>query len=246
MKANSPSRVALEECAPNVFIVHDIRVRPFLHGEGTYDGNRFVLTSWRRDGIFARIRERGLDVASLDTQITTLPALPAAPRIAEHPRWQGLGHPDERWSYYDPTRRTVAACDAVIHDQQHGVWIHPGWVVRRRRGRGAGDWYRSAAQGAHALQYTRIDDDAALLCGLAQAARYPHPPLPITWQAPDVVVIVTPLIPLHYQQCAKRWATGNRDGTTWQMPAAHLVWMQRLLSRLGIASDSVHQGESNA
>ena len=246
MKANSSSRVALEECAPNVFIVHDIRVRPFLHGEGTYDGNRFVLTSWRRDGIFARIRERGLDVASLDSQITDLPALPVAPRIDAQPRWQRLGHPDERWSYYDPTRRAVGACDAVTHDHQQGVWIHPGWVVRRRRGRGAGDWYRSAPQGAQALQYTRIDDDAALLCGLAQAARHPHPPLQITAPTSDVVVIVTPVMPQSYQHCAKRWASGDRDGTTWQMPGAHLVWMQRLLSRLGIASDSAQQGATNA
>ena len=217
-----------------------------FRSEGSYDGNRFVLTSWRRDGLFARIRDRGLEVASLDTQIAALPALPKALALATQPRWQCLGHTDERWSYYDPARRAVVACDVDCHDQQPGVWMYAGWVVRRRRGRGAGEWYRSAAQGAQALQYTRIDEDGALLCGLAQAALLHHLPLPITLSADEVAVIETPLLPQHYQQCAKRWASGDRAGTTWQMPVAHLVWMQRLLSRLGIACDTTHQGAAHA
>lgn len=235
MKANSAARAALEECAPNVFIIHDIRVRPFLHGEGDRDGNRFVLTSWRRDGLIARIRERGLDVATFESQIAALPALPRPPSIADAPRWQRLGHADERWSYYDPTTRQIVSCAVDTHKSQSGVWLYPGWVVRRRRGRGAGEWYCAAIQGSDTLQYMRLhDEDAALLCGLAQAHTCAHPPLVVTPVNDDVVQLTTPILPQVYQRCAGRWATSDRTGTTWQLPHAQLALMQQMLARLGI------------
>jgi hypothetical protein len=246
MKANNLSRVALEECAPNVFIVHDIRVRPFLHGEGNYVGNRFVLTSWRRDGLFARIRERGLDVASLDAQIAALPALPVMPPLADAPRWHLLGHDDERWSYYDATTRSIAVCAMASHRERMAVALIPGWVVRRRRGRGAGEWYRTAPQGTDTIQFSRIDEDTAILCGLAQAALHHHAPLPVTVVAPEMVQLVTPVLPQPYQHCAKRWAIGMRDGTTWQLPSTHLDWMHRLLHRLAIAVSPLSAGDTNA
>jgi len=246
MKANNLLRVALEECAPNVFIVHDIRVRPFLHGEGDYVGNRFVLTSWRRDGLFARIRERGLEVASLDAQIAALPALPVMPPLHDAARWHLLGHDDERWSYYDATTRAIATCAVTRHHERMGVALIPGWVVRRRRGRGAGEWYRTAPQGTDTIQFSRVDEDTAVLCGLAQAALQHHAPLVVTNVAPDVVQLVTPVLPQPYQHCAKRWATGTRDGTTWQMPSTHLDWMHRLLRRLAINVAPLPAGDTNA
>lgn len=246
MKANNPPRVALEECAPNVFIVHDIRVRPFLHGEGDYTGNRFVLTSWRRDGLFARIRDRGLEVASLDAQIAALPTLPPAPPLAATPRWHVIGHADERWSYYDAPSRTIIPCTVSDQQSRAVVAITPGWLVRRRRGRGGGEWYRTMVQGSDTIQLTHIDQDAALLCGLAQAATYVHAPLPLTPQSADVVVLRTPVLPQPYIQCANRWATSDRDGITWHVPVAHLHWMQHLLARLSIVIATVPKGDSNA
>lgn len=242
MKANNSARVALEECAPNVFIIHDIRVHPFLHGEGTRTGNRFVLTSWRRDGLVARIRERGLVVATLEAQIAALPALPTPPVITEVPRWHRLGHADERWSYYDPATRAIVPCVLSTHADTAGVWLQPGWVVRRRRGRGASEWYRTVPQGAESVQYIPVSDDDAILLGLAQAAIMDHAPLVAHQPDPDHVTLTTPLLPHSYQQCAIRWANNDRSGVTWLMPRAHLVWMQRLLKRLGI----LLVGESDA
>jgi hypothetical protein len=81
---------------------------------------------------------------------------------------------------------------------------------------------------------------------LAQAALLHHAPLPVTVVAPDMVQLVTPVLPQRYQHCAKRWATGMRDGTTWQMPSTHLDWMQRLLRRLAIAVAPLPEGDTNA
>lgn len=235
MKANNAPRVALEECAPNVFIVHDIRVRPFLQGEGERDGNRFVLTSWRRDGLFARLRERGLDVSTFASQIHDLPALPPVTVPDLPPRWYRLGHADERWSMYDPATRQIGACVPDTTQSQAGVWLTPGAVVRRRRGRGAGEWYAVTAQGADALQFRHLSDDDAILAGLAQASCYDHAPLQLIPTAPDQVILVTPILPVVYQRCAGRWATSDRHGTTWQLQPAQLPLMHQLLARLAIA-----------
>lgn len=234
MKANKVRHGALEEYAPNHFMVHDIRVRPFIRGEGDVEGNRFVMTSWRRDGLMARLAERGLVMVTIESLTAALPALPAPLPIADAPRWQPLGHSSERWSYYDPRHHAVVACETLTHADQQGVWLYPGWMVRRRRGRGQAEWYRSQTQGAHTLQYTPIDDDSALLQGLAQATRYTHDPIVVRAAENGAVRVTIPLLPRPHQGVLARCASSDRDGLEWHCHPDHLHLVVGVLARVNL------------
>lgn len=234
MKANNVRHGALEEYAPNHFMVHDIRVRPFIRGEGDVEGNRFVMTSWRRDGLMARLAERGLVMVTIESLTESLPALPAPASIADDARWQPLGHPSERWSFYDPRQRAVVTCETVSHADQQGVWLYPGCMVRRRRGRGQAEWYRSQSQGTHTIQYTPIDEDSALLQGLSQASTYPHDPITVRAGENGAVVVTIPLLPRAHQAVLARCATTDRNGLVWQCHPDHLHLVTGVLARVQV------------
>ncbi len=234
MKANNVRHGALEEYAPNHFMVHDIRVRPFIRGEGDVEGNRFVMTSWRRDGLMARLAERGLVMVTIESLTESLPPLPAPSPIADEARWQPLGHPSERWSYYDPRQRAVVTCDTVSHADQQGVWLYPGCMVRRRRGRGQAEWYRSQPQGAHTIQYTPLAEDTALLQGLAQATGYTHEPIALRAGTNGDVAVTIPLLPKVHQSVLSRCATTDRDGLVWQCHPDHLHLVAGVLARVQV------------
>jgi hypothetical protein len=69
-------RYDIEEIAPGRFIVRDARANSMLKGEGQLEGQRFTLTSQRRAGLLARLRERGFRVHSLEDRIAALPRPP--------------------------------------------------------------------------------------------------------------------------------------------------------------------------
>lgn len=73
----------LEEVRPDLFVVHNPAAGPVLRGEGLREGDRFRLTSWRREGLVARLRDRGFVVLTLTDQIAALPPLPVAPSPGE-------------------------------------------------------------------------------------------------------------------------------------------------------------------
>ncbi len=164
----------------------------------------------------------------------SLPALPAPFPIADEARWQPLGHPSERWSFYDPRQRAIVACETVSHADQQGVWLYPGCMVRRRRGRGLAEWYRSQVQGAHTLQYTPLDEDSALLQGLSQACAYTHDPIALRASATGDVVVEIPYLPRAHQAVLARCATTDRNGLVWQCHPDHLHLVAGVLARVNL------------
>ena len=58
-KSRARSVIDLEEVRPHIFQIHYPRVVSTLKGEGVINGQQFELTSWRREGLLARLRERG-------------------------------------------------------------------------------------------------------------------------------------------------------------------------------------------
>jgi hypothetical protein len=230
MKGNNPP-VAFEELTPNIFVVHDIRVTQFLRGEGDLVGNRFTLTSWRRDGLFARIRQRGLIMASLDDQIADLPRLPHAPQIGDA-HWHPLGTTQTRWSMYDPAQRAIAPLEPVVRNNHAGVMIPLGAVVRRRNGRGIPEWFGCHALKGNQLDLVALDEDKALLYGLAQAASL-APPLP--WERIETFAyLVIPLLPRQHMQLLGRLARFDQQRQMWATEITHLTFLSQFLHRVGI------------
>lgn len=230
MKGNNPP-VAFEELTPNVFVVHDIRVTQFLRGEGDLVGNRFTLTSWRRDGLFARIRQRGLNMASLDDQIEALPRLPHAPHIGDA-HWHPLGTAQTRWSMYAPAQRALAPLEPVMRNDQAGVMIPLGAVVRRRHGRSIPEWFGCHALKGNQLDLVPLDEDKALLYGLAQAASMAPP---LTWERIETFAyLAIPQLPRQHMQLLGRLARFDQQRQQWATEITHLTFLSQFLHRVGI------------
>lgn len=230
MKGNNPP-VAFEELTPNTFVVHDIRVTPFLRGEGELVGNRFTLTSWRRDGLFARIRQRGLIMASLDDQINDLPRLPHAPQLSDA-YWHPLGTAQTRWSMYNPTLRGLTPLEPMMRHDQSGVMMPLGSVVRRRQGRGIPEWFGCHALKGNQLDLVPLDEDVALLYGLAQAATIAPP---LTWERIETFAhLVVPPLPRPYMHLLGRLARYDQQRHTWSTEITHLTFLSQFLHRVGI------------
>jgi len=230
MKGNNPP-TAFEELTPNIFVVHDIRVTPFLRGEGELMGNRFTLTSWRRDGLFARIRQRGLSVASLDDQIADLPRLPHAPSLGDSHWHPSTAH--ERWSMYDPAQRMLVPLERTPRNTQSGVMIPLGAVVRRRHGRGIPEWFGCHALNGYHLDLVPLDEDTALLYALAQAA--PVAPA-LRWERIDTFAhLAVPHLPRPHMNLLGRLARFDQLRQTWATEITHLTFLSQFLHRVGIA-----------
>ncbi|MCX7790972.1 MAG: hypothetical protein N2378_10060 [Chloroflexaceae bacterium] len=211
----------LEEVRPDLFVVHNPAAGPVLRGDGLREGDRFRLTTWRREGLIARLRNRGFDVLTLADQIAALPPLPLVAPPGEPFTWQFA--PGERISYFAADPPGWHEAPNLAPDR---VSLREGWVIRRRKGRGPADYYR-AGRGT----LTVVDETTALHLGYALIAQQGGAALSADragegWRLPDV-----PLPPEH-RRLFGRFATHTRDG--WLIPAAALPLATALLARLGL------------
>jgi len=167
----SPTRhqsIDLEEIAPNQFLIHTARIKILLKDEGDISGRLFILTTWRRDGLLARLRSRGFVVLTLADRVERLPALPEPPVIGEA-QWRPLAHSAERFSMFGTESLRWEPIAAEERDGARGVMLRGGWVLRRRKGRGPPTFYLAVAEPA-SVGLRALDETMALLTGYAQAA----------------------------------------------------------------------------
>ncbi|HWQ12813.1 MAG TPA: hypothetical protein VNL77_08435 [Roseiflexaceae bacterium] len=226
------SRYDLEEIAPNRFLIHDPRARMIVKGEGVVEGNRFMLTGRRRAGLLARLRERGFRVLALEDRIAALPRLPAPPPAAA-PLWRPLASPAERLSAFDPAACRWQPLAPVLHDGRSGVWLRPGWPVRRRHGRGPADFFLAQVERSGA-GLRPLDEERALLHGYALAAEagtalhaVPHP---------EGLLIPAVDLPPRHRALLRTIAAETPEG----LLADEAAWpfAQALFARLGVRLES--------
>ncbi|MBP8252051.1 MAG: hypothetical protein KAX40_06770 [Herpetosiphon sp.] len=159
--------VDIEEIAPNTFLIHNVAVRAVLRGEGDINGHTFTLTSTRRLGLLARLRQRNFKVSSLEDKVHRLPKMPYAPKLGEALP-VAIGARDQ-WSYFHPDDLVWRDVKAIERQQHPVVMLREGALVRRRRSRTEGDFFqvdRTAKGGANLLG---LNETEAILRGYAQA-----------------------------------------------------------------------------
>lgn len=214
----------LEELRPNRFIVHNPAAGPTLRGEGERDGDRFLLTTWRRDGLIARLRAKSFLVLTLADQIAALPDLPAA--TPPGPPFVRPSIAGERISYF--AARPLGWQPAPPAPQGPAAFsLREGWVIRRRKGRGPGAYYH-LLRGA--LQ--PLTEDDALRHALAQA----------TLMHPDPIVVaradgghLLPELPLPSEHRALLGRLGDRRPHGTLLAPEALPLAAALLARVGLA-----------
>jgi len=156
----------LEEIRPNRFLIHNAKSKMYLRGEGVTVGNTFELTSWRRDGLIGRLRMGGFTVRTIDDRIAALPPLPQ-PVLLGDIGVRELQHPKERYAYFDTEQ--LRWVDLAQADDTRDLQLRVGWVLRRRRGRGAADHYIATPEKPDRIGLLPRTETAALLMGYAQA-----------------------------------------------------------------------------
>jgi hypothetical protein len=214
----------LEELRPGRFVLHNPAIGPTLRGEGTREGDRFTLTSQRREGLLARLRGRGFSVLSLADQIAALPAPPAiTPLGPSHAHTLAAGERVATFTGVPPTWQPAPATTT----RPNAVSLCEGQVIRRRKGRGPGAYYLVARDGLRPLS-----EDAALRHGYALAAHDGPVPLVANPISEGHLLADLPL-PAAHQNLLGRIATRQRQG--WLVTSAdELDLAAALLARLGL------------
>jgi hypothetical protein len=210
-----------EEVRPGLFIVHNPALGPVLRGEGERDGDRFTLTSWRSDGLMARLRARSFVVQTLVDQAEALPRLPPATAPGEPVRHQLAAN--ERVSYFAPRPLGWAPAPPA---GPAAVELRQGWLLRRRRSRGPFGYYQLVG-----ASLAPRGEEAALLAGYAQAALLGADPLQAA-PAPGGHLLPDLPLPLAHRNLLGRIASHSPAG--WLVAEPGLPAASALLARLKI------------
>lgn len=235
-------RIDMEEIRPDLFFIRNDGVRPLIRSEGELDGKRFHLTSWRREGMLARLAMQGFAVVTLDDYIDGLPELPDADLPPATPTGNHPISRTDRYSRFCPQQRgwvPLAPVPPTPQQPQPHIALAAGWVLRRRQGRGNARYYAVQAAGKAGFGLRALDELEALLLGYAQAALLPAPPVPLLRQG-DTVLLPALLLPaLHRDLLGKLAQPAPPDHALvaggWLAALSQFERLERVLATLGLA-----------
>ena len=233
MAGHKKSAYDIEEIKPGQFIVHNENAYSVLRGEGERRGNLFVLTTWRREGLLARIAARQYKALTLEARLEGLPELPS-PLLPGARGLRPLGNPNERYSIFDGWRRTWQPLETVTHEGSAAVELREYQIVRRRKGRAAAEYARAIAERSGQMGIQPLDETAALLVGLAQSVALGTPPLAAQHSGDSLLLPALPL-PLPYREFLRRVSEELADG--WRVEERGWPFVERAFERLGIEID---------
>jgi hypothetical protein len=150
----------LDEVRPDLFLIGDPSMQAVLKGEGEISGTFFRLTTWRREGLVARLRERGFSTRTLEERLAELPAVPTVEPPGELlPR--DIAGERQGYALFDPETLSWRPVEPA-EPGSTVISLPLGAVVRRRRGRGASSYYRVVAEQGKAGLAPQGEDDALL------------------------------------------------------------------------------------
>jgi hypothetical protein len=221
----------LEEIAPGRFLIHNAHINSVLKSEGDVRGRLFELTTWRRDGLLARLRERGYTVRTIADRLAALPMPPPAPPIGGA-GWRPLSSAIEQISNFDLVGLRWHPLAPQLRDGVRGVAIYDGWVLRRRKGRNPADYYLAQKERGGGVALRPLDETSALLTGIAQALE--RDPRPLMAERHGEGLLLPQIeLPPPYRETLALFARPGPDGALVDEVGWPLA--QQLFARLGIS-----------
>jgi hypothetical protein len=198
------------EIAPGRFLIYNAHINSAIKREGDVRGRLFELTTWRREGLLARLRARGFAVRTLADRVAALPELPTAPPIGG-PGWRRLTSPIEHISHFDLRNLRWRPLATELRDGAAGVTLYVGWVLRRRKGRGPASYYLAVGERGGGIGLQPFDETEAILAGYAQALDLDDRPL-LAERAGDRILLPDVELPRPHQALLRSVATASDAG----------------------------------
>jgi hypothetical protein len=220
----------LDEIAPGRFLIHNAHINSALKSEGDVRGRLFELTSWRRDGLLARLRERGYKVRTIADRLAALPVPPIAPPIGGA-GWRPLSSAIDHISHFDLVGLRWHPLAPQLRDGAPGVAIYDGWVLRRRKGRNPAAYYLAQKERGGGVGLRPLDETSALLTGIAQAIERDPRPL-LAERRGEALLLPQIELPPPYREALALFTRPSPDGALVDQVSWPLA--QELFERLGI------------
>ncbi len=226
----------LDEVRPDRFVINNNKIRPFLKGEGVTVGRFFELGTWRREGLIARLRERGFNVRTLSD------------RIAALPRIRDVGPPGAEGVRYLAPREQVAVLDTdtlrwnelPVIDQagKPAIRIRANVALRRRKGRGRADHYISALARTGTINLLPASETDALVHAYGQIAANGAPRMLQVINAGDRLIVPQrqAILPPPHTDVLDRLAIEDAD--RWTFASSVMSLVETTLATLGLALTS--------
>jgi hypothetical protein len=161
----------LDEIRLNRFVVHNDKLRPFLRGEGVTVGKFFELTTWRREGLLARLRMRDFNVRTLEDRVAALPTLPTVEPLGPF-GVRILSNAKERIATFDQQRLHWQEIEVEEYNGKSAVRVRDHEPVRRRKSRGRPEYFLVALTSKDQINLLPVDETRALLHAYAHIAQH--------------------------------------------------------------------------
>ena len=227
MKANNTADV--EEIAPGQFLIRELRARPILKGDGELKGQLFILGTWRRDGLIARLRERELSVLTLQDQINGLPQPPYHYELGDQ-LWYPIATTHDHVSRFDIQQLGWWPIEAIQRGAERGMVLYEAEPIRRRKGRGQSSFYKVRATRTGS-NLTPINETQALLWGYALAVS--ADPRPLLAERKEQAILLPEIeLPPPYRRLLQRIIGQHKERLRTNKAAWPLV--QALYAQLGL------------
>ena len=222
----------LDEMRLDHFVVNNEKVRSFLRGEGERHGLFFHLQTTRREGWLARVRAAGFNVRTLADRIDALPAVSPDERTGPE-GFRSLATARERLANWDRDRLGWSELPVVNEGNIAGVYLRANEPIRRRRGRGAADYFVAVGErsGRIGLRPAR-ETDALLHAYALMLAEHPLTLSAVASSAGYHVPAGNALRPDPHREALTRLA--EEGAPVWTFAAAHLSLAGEVFEKLGI------------
>lgn len=235
----SKARFDLDEVRPGLFVIGNPDVTQLLRDEGEVTGTFFRITTWRRDGLMARLQQRGFTTRTIEERLEALPRPATTPTplgalllrniAGERGAYSILDADTLRWQELSPQQQGEAQVIALRQEL----------VVRRRRGRGDASYYRVVEVAGQAELQPMIEDKAVMLA-FAQAAADGPPTLLAHRRDTGYLLPKTNTLPADYRSFLGLLGEPTADGLL--IPKEHWPLAKRAYERLGLRPLVARQG----
>ena len=226
--------IDLDEIRPDRFVIHNDKVRPLLKGEGVTAGKFFELVTWRRDGLMARIRERGFNVRTIPDRIAALREIQPVPPPGDL-GVRILSQAKERIAIFDRARLQWQEATIIEYNGKPAVQLRASEALRRRKSRGPGDYYIATLSSDQQINLLPVNETGALLHAYGQLAQSNSPVVLRYSEQTDTYYLPRGLafLPPPHHETIELIALTKAE--PWTIDKSAFALLKAILNKLGIA-----------